>query len=70
MLRRFLNWLARPAGRPRPGRRRTRLGGCLLWALIVIGVLIVLSLFFGSFQKGAKVGGAPAPAQVWVSANR
>jgi hypothetical protein len=67
MLRRFLNWLTRPADRPR--RRRSRLSGCLLWALILIGVLVVLSLLFGSFQKGTKEG-APAPAQVPVSAAR
>lgn len=67
MLRRFLNWLTRPAGRPR--RRRSRISGCLLWALILIGVLVVLSLMFGSFQKGTKEG-APGPAHVHVSATR
>ena len=56
MLRRFLNWLTRPAGRPRRSRRRTRLG-CLLWILLVIAVLVLLSLF-GSFQKGSKANGA------------
>jgi hypothetical protein len=56
MLRRFLNWLTRPAGRPRTRRRRTRLG-CLLWILVLIAVLVLLSLF-GSFQKGTKAGGA------------
>jgi hypothetical protein len=56
MLRRFLNWLTRPAGRRHPTRRRTRLG-CLLWILILIAVLVLLSLF-GSFQKGTKAGGA------------
>jgi hypothetical protein len=61
MLRRFLNWLASRSARP--PRRRSRLSGCLLWALIVIGVLVVLSLLFGSFQKGTKVGGFPAPQQ-------
>lgn len=68
MLRRFLNWLTRPSGRPR--RQRRRLSGCLLWALILIGVLVVLSLFFGAFQKGTKVGGSPAPAQIRVSTTR
>ena len=56
MLRRFLNWLMRPAGRSRPTRRRTRLG-CLLWILILIAVLVLLSLF-GSFHKGTKADGA------------
>ncbi len=65
MLRRFLNWLTRPAGRPR--RQRSRARGCLLWALILIALLVVLSLMFGSFQKGTKEG-SPAPAQVHVSA--
>ena len=67
MLRRFLNWLTRPVGRSR--RQRSRLSGCLLWALILIGVLVVLSLMFGSFQKGTKEG-SPAPAQVHVSATQ
>jgi hypothetical protein len=72
MLRRFVNWLNRPVGRrPRYARRRYRPAGCLLWLLILIGVLVVLSLFFGSFQKGTRAGGFPAarptlvaPAQV------
>jgi hypothetical protein len=67
MLRRFLNWLTRPAGRPR--RQRSRGRGCLLWALILIALLVVLSLMFGSFQKGTKEG-SPAPAQVHVSATQ
>lgn len=58
MLRRFLDWLARPARRP-PRSRRSRLGGCLFWVLILIGVLIVLALFFGGYQKGTKAGGLP-----------
>ncbi|HEY6278355.1 MAG TPA: hypothetical protein VIX86_18720 [Streptosporangiaceae bacterium] len=57
-MRRFLDWLFRPAGR-RSGRRRWRMG-CLLWLLILIAVLVILSLFFGSFQKGTKVSGPPA----------
>jgi hypothetical protein len=62
MLRRFLNWLTRPAGRPRATRRRSRLG-CLLWILVLIAVLVLLSLF-GSFRKGTKAGGAiSAPGQ-------
>ena len=42
----------------RRGRSRTRLGGCLLWILGLIIVLVVLSLLFGGFQKGTKVNGA------------
>ncbi|HEY7429122.1 MAG TPA: hypothetical protein VH641_00145 [Streptosporangiaceae bacterium] len=67
MLRRFLNWLMRPAARPQ--RQRSRLSGCLLWALILLAVLVVLSLMFGSFQKGTKEG-IPARAPVHVSATQ
>jgi len=45
-------------------RPRRGLTGCLLWILGLIVVLIVLSLLFGGFQKGTKVGGAPAPLPV------
>jgi hypothetical protein len=57
MVRRFQNWLYRPAGR-RPWYRRRRLTGCLLWVLIAIGILVILSLMFGTFQKGTRVSGA------------
>lgn len=57
MLRRFLRWLTRPAGRPRTSRRRTRLG-CLLWVLVLIAAVLVLLSLFGSFQKGTKADGA------------
>jgi hypothetical protein len=57
MVRRFQNWLYRPAGR-RPRYRRRRLTGCLLWILIAIGILVILSLMFGTFQKGTRVSGA------------
>lgn len=40
----------RRTGRHRPFR--PGLGGCLLWFLIVIAVLLVLALFFGGFRKG------------------
>jgi hypothetical protein len=36
---------------------RSRAGGCLLWILLLIVVLIVLSLMFGGFRKGTKAGG-------------
>jgi hypothetical protein len=41
------------------GRRwpRSRAGGCLLWILLLIVILIVLSLMFGGFRKGTKAGG-------------
>jgi hypothetical protein len=61
MLRRFGNWLLRPIGQPRERRRgRSRLSGCLFWVVILIAVLILLALFFGSFQKGTKAS-LPAP---------
>jgi hypothetical protein len=42
-------------------RPRRRLTGCLLWILGLIVVLVILSLMFGGFQKGTKVGGAGVP---------
>jgi hypothetical protein len=33
---------------------RSRAGGCLLWILLLIVILIVLSLMFGGFRKGTK----------------
>jgi hypothetical protein len=55
-------------------RRRRRLTGCLLWLVTLLLVLLVLSLLFGGFRKGARTGGGqartvpaallrPAPAQ-------
>jgi hypothetical protein len=37
---------------------RSRAIGCLLWLVVLILVLIVLSIVFGSFQKGTRVNGA------------
>jgi hypothetical protein len=55
--------------RRRSGRRpRRRLTGCLLWILAIIIVLVILSLFFGGFQKGTKAGGLGRPAPVPVAA--
>ncbi len=48
----------RPTRRTRP---RGRAVGCLLWILGFVIVLVILSLVFGGFQKGTKVGGAGAP---------
>jgi hypothetical protein len=57
--------LERSRRRMRPGgqswRPRRRLTGCLLWILGLIIVLVILSLMFGGFQKGTKVGGAGVP---------
>jgi hypothetical protein len=52
----------------RPRGRRTRLGGCLLWILGLIIVVIILSLMFGGFQKGTKVNGMGLPVPFSVSA--
>lgn len=38
---------------------RSRRMGCLLWLVVLIAVLIVLSVLFGSFQKGTRVNGTP-----------
>jgi hypothetical protein len=38
-----------------------RLGGCLLWLLGLLIVLIILALLFGGFQKGTKVNGTGPP---------
>jgi heme A synthase len=59
----MLRWYGR-----REGRRRPRLIGCLIWLIALIVVLIVLSLLFGGFRKGAKVSwvrpsAPPAAAQ-------
>jgi hypothetical protein len=44
------------------GRARRRIGctGCLLWLLALVIVVLLLSLLFGGFQKGTKVGAGPA----------
>ena len=33
---------------------RPRLGGCLLWILILIAILLVAALFFGGVRKGSN----------------
>lgn len=38
-------------------RRRRRVFGCLLWILTLLLMLLVLSILFGGFQRGSKVGG-------------
>ena len=69
MRRRVLNWLTRPGGSPAPRRRRRR-SGCLLWLLILIGLLVLLSLFFGSYQKGTKAAGTAPPFVLQISSHR
>jgi hypothetical protein len=47
----------RPRGqqdRPRP--RLSRPVGCLLWIVALLVLLLVMSLLFGGFQNGTKVG--------------
>jgi ABC-type lipoprotein release transport system permease subunit len=51
-------------------RRRSRATGCLLWIIGLIIVLIVLSVLFGGFQKGSRVGGMGMLAQFPASAAR
>ena len=53
--------------RSRARRPRMRLGGCLLWLLGLIIVLVILSLLFGGFQKGTKVNGTGRPVPFSVS---
>ncbi|MGH3404090.1 MAG: hypothetical protein ACRDRJ_16545 [Streptosporangiaceae bacterium] len=38
-------------------RRNRRIMGCFLWVLTLLLVLLVLSILFGGFQRGSKVGG-------------
>jgi hypothetical protein len=52
----------RKTGRERPFR--PRLGGCLLWFLLLIAVLLVLALFFGGFRKGTAAVRPPQPVPV------
>jgi len=64
MLRDFLSWLTLPSMRKRQRpRSSSRLSRCLLWLLVMVIVLIVISLLFGGFRKGSKVGGAGPPCQ-------
>ena len=55
-------------GPRRRWRPRSRAGGCLLWVLLLILVLIVLSVMFGGFQKGTKAGSLPHPGSVATAA--
>jgi hypothetical protein len=55
----YEDWSTGPRRRWRP---RSRAGGCLIWILVVIVVLVVLALMFGGFQKGTKSGSLAPPA--------
>jgi ABC-type lipoprotein release transport system permease subunit len=56
----------RSTGRQRPFR--PALGGCLLWFLIVVAVLLVVALLLAGTQKGAKVSlGRPAAVPVTLT---
>jgi ABC-type Fe3+ transport system permease subunit len=50
-------------GRGGRQRRLSPLAGCLVWVLAFLVVLLLLSLIFGGFQRGTKVGGGSAPGQ-------
>ena len=67
MARGFGGWASR-GGKPR--RRMGRLRGCLVWLLALLVVLLVLSILFGGFQRGTKVGGDRPARQQPVSSVR
>ena len=46
-------------GRRRRWRPQSRAAGCLLWIVVLLAVLLLLSVLFGGFQKGTKVGSVP-----------
>jgi len=52
----------RRTGRERPFR--PRLGGCLLWFLILVAVLLVLAILFGGFRQGTRTSPPPRPVPV------
>jgi hypothetical protein len=54
----------------RPRRQRSRLTGCVLWIIGLIIVLVILSVLFGGFTMGTKVGGTSPALPVQVSASR
>jgi hypothetical protein len=58
----------RRTGRERPFR--PRLGGCLLWFLILIAIVLVAALFLGGFRKGTHTSPAfrPVPVSAQVPA--
>lgn len=46
-------------GRRRRWRPRNRAVGCLLWIVAALVILLLLSVLFGGFQTGKKVGSGP-----------
>ncbi len=46
-------------GRRRRWRPRNRAVGCLLWIVALLVILLLLSVLFGGFQTGKKVGSVP-----------
>jgi hypothetical protein len=58
MVRSSNNQWRRTRWRDRP-RRFSRPVGCLFWVLAFLVLLLLLSLLFGGFQKGQKVGSLP-----------
>jgi hypothetical protein len=52
----------RRTGRERPFR--PWLGGCLLWFLILVAILLVLGILFGGFRKGTQTSLPPHPVPV------
>jgi hypothetical protein len=59
---RFIRWGS--AERGARTRRFSRPVGCLLWLLVLLATLLVLSLLFGGFDKGQKVGLGSVPGQL------
>jgi hypothetical protein len=57
----------RRTGRERPFR--PRLGGCLLWFLILLAIVLVLALFFGGFRKGTRTSPPLRPVPVSMTAS-
>jgi hypothetical protein len=53
-------WTGGGRGRGRWRRPRGPIG-CVVWILALLVILLVLSLIFGGFQKGSKVGSDSAP---------
>jgi hypothetical protein len=51
-------WRGR-SGRRRRWRPQSRAVGCLLWIVAALVILLLLSVLFGGFQKGTKVGSGP-----------
>jgi hypothetical protein len=58
----------RRTGRERPFR--PRLGGCLLWFLILVAILLVLAVLFGGFRKGTQSASAPRPVPISMIASQ